>query len=324
MAAEHDLIGTIFIAGDGAFTYRDRHSRALASVAGTITRMQALEYEEGEDQVYTRAVLQTGQFEAQVEGEAIWSLDVPRVIGPLGGLGHLDHIRLNPTYFAPAQAVITPVAGTDYIANDEQDGSGTDRTSELSDLVPFANYGVGADWALQNNRPVQIWLTKCEVRGTAYLLSRDLRDVVAEAASPAPFAKTYSLRLPWLTDGGDGVNSALAQSFANYVVNHYDESHPKLTVTLNPHTGDAGAQLAQMVGRELGDRVTVTDDSFAYSSQVDGDFFIERIEHRFQTAPGAIAHETKWTLSDFLVDQTWMLGVAGRSELGETTVLGIG
>ena len=107
------------------------------------------------------------------------------------------------------------------------------------------------------------------------------------------------------------------QDFADYIISHYNSSQPQITVTLQPHLDDSDAQLIRMLAGELNQRITITDATFTYSSQVDGDFFIESIEHRVTT--GNSFHETKWLMTTFSNDGQFVLDT---SQLNGIAVLG--
>lgn len=291
--ADHELGGMIFIAGDGAFVFRDRHARALSASEGTITSPQGIDYSRGEDQVYTKAILQGGGHEAGVAGSQIYSYSPLPVL-----LAQNATLVINPNYTQPATAVTTPVSGTDFVANVASDGTGTDLTSDMAST--FTNYGGGASWSITNNSPNNVWLRTLQVRGTPLGLPAAARTATATGTGSSPFEKTYEQSFRMIDD------LDLLQSFADYIVSHYNEPQPQLRVTLRKHsTATSDNNMINMIKRELNDRVTITDTGFAYSSQINGDFFIEAITHRL--TDGARGHETTWTLSTFSNDAFFIL-----------------
>ncbi|HEU0072478.1 MAG TPA: hypothetical protein VFS30_00565 [Dehalococcoidia bacterium] len=293
--ADHDLGGIIFMSAGGVFTFRDRNARALADSDGTITRMQGIEYMYSEDQLYTDVILQVGGYEEGAADSMIWTYQPLPVF-----LAKDATLKIDPNYVSPATSVTTPVEGTDYVANVQQDGSGTDLSSDMSST--FTDYGHGALWSITNNSPNGVWFQALKVRGTPLQLPTSLRTVSAQATSSiAPFDKTYEQTYRLL--GLDNLTEL--QGWADYIASHYSEPHPRLSLTLFPHSDDSNAQLTQMLARELNDRVTITDDSFAYSAQVDEDFFIEGISHTLD--PVSHAHETRWLLSTFTADSFFIL-----------------
>jgi hypothetical protein len=293
--ADHDLGGIIFISAGGVFTFRDRNARALAESDGTITRMQGIEYMYAEDQLYTDVILQAGGYEVP-DGESMIFTYQPLPFFLAKG----ETWKIDPNYVGPAQDVVTPVAGTHFTANVQRDGSGTDLSSDMASS--FTNYGHGASWSITNNSPNGVWFQKTVVLGKLLLQPTSLRTVSAQATSSiAPFDKTYEQSYRLLGLG----NLVELQGWADYIASHFSEPHPRLGLTLFPHSDDSDAQLTQMLAREINDRVTITDDSFAYSSQVDEDFFIEGVTHTLD--PVSHAHETKWLLSTFTADQFFIL-----------------
>lgn len=65
----------------------------------------------------------------------------------------------------PCTAWITPVANTDYIANTQADGSGTDRTSNII-ISEFVSYADACYIAVENPTDDDIYLTKFQIRAS--------------------------------------------------------------------------------------------------------------------------------------------------------------
>lgn len=115
------------------------------------------------------------------------------------------------------------------------------------------------------------------------------------------------------------LTDALALAFAQWTLSQKKDSHEVLeSLTLQP--GNDTAAWQQVLGRELGDRITVVRTPPGGGSAVTEDYFIEGVALTY--GPGASASCT-WRLSA-AADQTtyWLAGVAGSSEAGITTKAG--
>lgn len=106
---------------------------------------------------------------------------------------------------------------------------------------------------------------------------------------------------------------------AHWIVAHYKDPLLRVTdLTLNPAAGNETTHFPQVLGRELAERVTVRRRPQNLGAAIDQATAIEGVEHRVT----ATRWDTKWNLSPAETQQYWILGVAGASELGQTTRLG--
>lgn len=306
--AYNELGGFVFVANDGKLTFQDRHYRPKHTLDATLTRFADLAYDRRDDQVYREVVLQAAGAIEGIAGSQIWSL-VPLPQQLAAG----DTLDLDVNYATGAKAVISPVSATDYAATANQDGSGADRTSDLS-VESFADYSGGATWELKNNGATALWIQRAQIRGTPLELGSHLNTVRrTTAGGTAPFAASYT------PPGFTLINSrVLLESYADYIINRYQTPQPLVHVTLQ---GATAAILTQMLTRGISDRVKIEDTGGVWQSWVNAEYFIERIEHRMAVndESGERLFSTRWTLSDFLLDQFWALGT---DTLGVSTVLG--
>lgn len=306
--AENELGGLLFIAPDGKVTLQDRHYRPKQALAVTLsgsTQVQ-VDYERRDDQVYRRAELQAAAYVDGPAASQIWSyLPLPVLIA--AG----DTLEMDPNYAAPAKSVITPVGTTDYAATANQDGTGANKTGQLS-VAQFTDYGGGATYNLKNNDTVGIWLQRDQIRGTPKLQPSELRVVTRTASGGVgPYDDTYKRSFRLITD------RALLGDYATYIVNKFKTPQPRLRVTLESINDTI---LAQQLARQVSDRVHITDIADPWATQVDADYFIESVEHSWRHDEAKLV--TTWVMTSFLADQFWILGQVGASELGVATVLG--
>jgi len=87
---------------------------------------------------------------------------------PYLNAGETEEIWGDYTYnsvLVPAINLVTPVATTDYTANTVEDGSGVNKTANIS--VTFTNFGDTCKFVVTNNDAGSVYITKLQVRGYA-------------------------------------------------------------------------------------------------------------------------------------------------------------
>jgi hypothetical protein len=197
-----------------------------------------------------------------------------------------------------AMNVQTPAGTTDYTANSATDGTGTDLTSSLE--VTASVYATWAKLTLENTGTAGLYVTLCQLRGQA--LDQNSTTVRAQDGASQT---TYGRRqLPIDTPWQQRVSAA--KDLAQGLVNNFKTPAPPATVTME-------RRLPAMLNFELFDRITFTAPSYGVSRTMQ----VGRIELR--------SGETMQTLTltlGLLPAETqiaWMLGIAGKSEVGQTT-----
>lgn len=210
----------------------------------------------------------------------------------------------NPGSRVAAETVIPLVANTDYVVNSASDGSGTDKTTSVSANMTSDAQSASID--IKNNDSAPVYATLLQVRGTP-LTRYEAASVTAIAAeSIADYDHRFNDITVRLLD-----SEATAQSYANYMLTRFKESatrFQKVTLATNLST----SLLTQALTRKIGDRITVADSHIGHSA----DYIIVGEEHK---VTGRVLHTTSWILKPVSRAAGWVLGIAGKSELGETT-----
>ena len=104
--------------------------------------------------------------------------------------------------------------------------------------------------------------------------------------------------------------------YANYRLSRWKEPDFRLrSLTIKPQRQEAD-EFPDVLGFDLGTRITVRLDL----ASVNHDYHIEGIEHRANGSNNF--WETTWWLTPAAVQQYWLVGVVGFSEVGTTTVVG--
>ena len=302
---QNELGGFFYFDGGGTARYEERSHRwaSTASVAtfNEPTGMTDMTYEEAGEDRFSRVEITYAGFDVGAPSTYIWSLELPtsRYIAP----GATAEILAD--YGFLAKDTIIPVANTDYRINSAADGSGQDLTGSVP--LTFTPFAKGANHKLVNNAGKGAWITQLANRGTPI---RDVADRPIHRYTPSsgppvdnPLTIGYSLQ----------DKLAHIEPWAQYLGDKFDSQVERISITLKPATVSL---LQQMLSRQVSDRITVINDDKAYSSKVNGDYYIESIRHRI--GGGGFLHDTIFSLSQ--ADPTfWILDT---SALNVSTKLG--
>jgi len=225
-----------------------------------------------------------------------------------------------------ALSTVTPVPGTDYIFNTEEDESGSNITS---DLEVTAVYGAnGVDYTLENTGAITGYVTQLQARGKGVYIYRPveiLREDEALVANDG--ARTLNLDLPYQDDPLQTTDIAVAlldrykakhtaiQS-VTFVANRRDTSIVNVGIGI-ADTYHTDYLINAFMDLNVGDKVKVV----APSVGIEQDCFIQSID--FTITSGDIVTYT-YGLQDAM-DETydvWILGDSTYGVLGTTTILG--
>jgi len=151
-------------------------------------------------------------------GEVIYRVDGDPI---LIEAGRTRTIFANYTYNnvpVPAKDVIQPVATTDYLANTNSDGSGTDKTADCT--ITITDFGDNAKMEIENTSLSNFYLTTRQIRGTA-IYEENVDDVTyPEDPSSVTEPREFVLDLKWQ----QSVN--VAEDYARVLGDFIDSLHP--------------------------------------------------------------------------------------------------
>jgi hypothetical protein len=224
-----------------------------------------------------------------------------------------------PHYLAPGEAVTfiaqytdgyvetwtTPSVGTDVIS-----ATGTPVVSNVTKRAQSMTFTV-----TNSHGSEAADLTTRQARGLARVEQDEFKQIAEDTTSQGKFGIRTLLGSPYYA------NADYAKDSAAFVVLVSKDPHPVLELTIPSSASAAYSQLGASL--DIGDRVTVeADDLLSQLGIDDEDFFIERIRHSFGPAMPWL---TTYTLSPAFEElyglALWQVGVAGHSELGDTTVV---
>ena len=192
----------------------------------------------------------------------------------------------------------TPVENTDYEANTQAGGGGTDRSASLT--LTITKFGNSMKIAIENDHASDIvFLTLLKARGTP--ITKD---------DPAPITVEVSATHPRTFPDPPQFLPSIAAAFdwANWYKGVYSTIQPlyEMRSAANRTTGQA----AKCLGLDISDRVTVVGTNDA-GLGVNEDFFIESERHVIDPTHGT--HWVTWGLSAVADQDAWTLGTSKLS-----------
>lgn len=206
--------------------------------------------------------------------------------------------------------MVTPVATTDYQLNAAEDGSGTDLTANLS---VTATYGVnGVEYELENTGATLGYVIHLQARGKGVYTYRPVEYEDEYAAGINADGKhTLNLNLAYQD------NPLVAKDFAGVFLDLY--ASKRLVVDSVTMVANANRDLLDtFVKRQIGDKIQI----LIGSAMVDGAYHIHSIDFTI-SSPGIVNFTFGLFPASLAPSESyWLIGDAGYSEIGETTMMG--
>ena len=228
-----------------------------------------------------------------------------------------------------ALSTVTPVPGTDYIFNTEEDESGSNITSDLSVTAVYGANGV--DYTLENTGAITGYVTQLQARGKGVYIYRPveiLREDETLVANDG--ARTLNMDLPYQDDPLQTTDIAVAlldrHKAKHTTINSITLIANRLDTSINrPSAGTPGTSgsyytdylINAFMDLQIGDKIKVV----APSVGIVQDCFIQSID--FTITSGDIVTYT-YGLQDSMYEtyDAWILEDATYGVLGITTILG--
>ena len=228
----------------------------------------------------------------------------------------------------------TPVSGTDWIANSASDGTGSNLTSDIAVTVATTAANT-ATLQIVNSGATKAYLTTLQVRGIAI---KDVTPTTVDESNASSITKygeqDVRINMPYESD------PELALEIAGWQ-NAATDSARYVVRSVEFLANSSATLMEQALSREPGDKIgidetmtglnndeawhlgTSGESEFDQTTYLDydpisGDFFINGVS--FSISSGNILR-VKWNLVPSNQSLSWVLGVEGSSEMGETTTL---
>lgn len=208
-----------------------------------------------------------------------------------------------------ATELVTPELGTDYTINTAADGSGSDVTTGIT--TRLTERPEHAEIIFQSNNPTTVYIRNLQLRGRKLRHFNPSEISARNGESESLYGKRdLTIAAPLLNDPdiGDGIARLMLSI----------RSKPESAIFgLTIANADA-AQLAQIEGLTIGTRIALTEGQ----TDLAGEVYILTSERHVVTGGGTF-HTVTYGTEPQEAYNFWLLGIAGRSGLGETTKLGV-
>jgi len=157
--------------------------------------------------------------------------------------------------------MVTPLSGTDYIAFANEDGTGTNKTA---DLTVTATYGTEAvEYSL--TAASELWVTTLQARGKGVYLYDTIQTIQTDAASQNTHGtKSVTLECRYQND------PTKTDLFSRYIISQ--NANPKSSIDACPiWANNSGVNMYGFLTLEPGDKVTVQETV----TGVNGEYYIQ-------------------------------------------------
>jgi hypothetical protein len=212
--------------------------------------------------------------------------------------------------------MVAPASSVDFTMNAASDGTGVDLTANFTVTATYG--GNSVDYTITNNGTAAGYVTKLQARGQAVF---DYGAAVAEALDATSISsigeRLLKVDMPYQSD------QALAMAAANYFLKLYKD--PKTYVDSVSVVGNYSdtlmtAALSVDISSRIALRETVTGLSDVDASGLPVGYFVNGVQLDVGEDNDVMATWAVSPVSAYVA--YWLLGLAGFSEIGETTVLG--
>lgn len=322
-------LGYLYVKGDttqgGTLTFEDRHARPKKGLASATfnNTMGALKVVRNRDGIINRVYVvvhpRTTDGSASVLYELTTTNESPSV--PVASTITINCPFKESTinaYRVAAESLVTPVSGTDWIANTEADGTGTNITSSVAVTIATSAANSAELQIVNNHATATAYLTTLQVRGVAV---RDVTETVL-SASDEPSQLKYGETDQRIDMKYESTAGEFGSSIAQWILNIYKE--PDYLIQEFRLSGNkSDYMMTHSLAREPGDKITLTETMTGISATGTGSteigYFINGVKMTIR--PPAII-DTSWVLAPGKGQAAWVIDQVGASELGVTTNLG--
>jgi len=299
---ERTEYGFMYVRGDGALVFHDRHYRSttLAVSASFIDTMSDIKFSRNDDNLSTEAEVPYNPKVIKAS-TIVWTL-LDQMSIPASGKVSFFGNYLDPTTcrLVPAFGVASPIFGVATAPaacfySTSVASLGVNVNTDMSaSLVVFAE---SFKFTASNGGSAKNWLTGMTITGCPLV---GYEESTARAQDTTACAQ-YGLRT--LTYGGQNLihTSEKAQAFAQFLVNRFKDptSQDLTSVTIRPKNDTLWEQILR---REIDDRVAISNNVLGINEQ---DFFIGKLNEAWSTG---MPVEVTWDLekattqNDFVID----------------------
>lgn len=277
-----EMGGRAYILADGRFKFESRAAR-LGTTAdytwgdGSSVEPEQVDVEHEDSELVSSVTVRGTRYLTGQDGEEVFRFSLGRDSPADESLQIAAGAVYERTFalLSPVLSIYTATATTDYAANDNADGSGTDRTGSLT--VTYTLTGGGqVRVSITNGHSGAVYVTLLRVRGQAVAFYADRPQYSAAISIPGQKAgHGVNLDVPFAD-----ADSTKLRDFAFATLHTYRYAYPRLTLSF---AWDTDAITVDMLSAELGELVQFADEGgvgvAAWATHVNDLWYIERIEH---------------------------------------------
>ena len=302
-------IGFGSIGATGVFRYENRQGRQVSVSLGTFDGVNELTVPSTLDGVFNhvRASLHPKTIDAAAT-TVLWSQTgtVPSVLPA-------ETIEIWGTYFNPSAttekiggtAQVAPAATTDYLANTLADGTGTNKTANVT--VVADAFASTVKFTVTNNDAGAVFITKLQIRGKGLY---DHSPVTVESFLAQPYGdRAMTLDLEYQSD------ITIANNLVEYLRVQFEDPSQQVTSFVFQANRDADYLLSALT-INVGDRLTISED---VTGLILAAVFVHSI-HLNLTEGNLLSCEFGVSSSAFFSQGVWIMDDADFSLAGSTTI----
>jgi hypothetical protein len=217
-------------------------------------------------------------------------------------------------YRVAAESLVTPVSGSDYIANSASDASGTNLTSDIV-LTVSTEAANSCELTITNNAAVTAYLTTLQIRGTAV---RDVSETVMSATNAVSSSKYGEIdkRVDMIYESRAG---EYGNEIANWLLNIYKDARyviQEFSISSNDSAYNMEKSLALEPGSLIAFNEAMTGIATTGTGGATIGYFINGV--RMTISKGSMI-TTSWVLQPASAQAAWVLDT---SQLDVNTNLG--
>jgi hypothetical protein len=301
--------GRVFVNRAGVLVFWNRHHLILDTTLDATfdNSMQAMSYSYGDD-IINSVVVQAHSRTIGGNNETLGVVDQAVLIKAGSSTTITFHYVDQATGRELAgKNAVAPAQTTDFTANSAADGSGVAYTTSVSSAI-VQESGSSCQVTFTNAAAVDVYLQSgAQIRGIK-ITDYGQVDVKREDATSVASYRRHRMTYGFAMD-----DVAVAEGAAAFFLDMRKDPRGLVkSITIQAYK-DATA-LTQALARTIGDRVRIVEDQTA----VDAHYFI--IGEIFDLQPADL--RVTWLLEPASSSAYWVLGTAGFSELGDTTIVG--
>lgn len=256
--------GDPYVSNDGTFSYNARLYNNVSRLSLTQAEiLRDIEQQQPWDELRNSIQVYSYPKAVSSSDSEIWEMNDVILIGA----SQTATVYAEFTYSnndAAAIEVNTPSSTDDYLAFDNADGTGTNRTSSIS--IVMTAYASSAKLEITNNHTSAVYLTLMRLRGVAvYSPTRTIREASDSDSITDYGILSLQIDSPWMQ------SVAEAQMHASYAKTVFGEDRRVVWARLE-------GRLVEQLSLDLFDVIELTIDKFTLS----GNYFVTYIEHSWK------------------------------------------